>query len=74
MKNSDRKRLLTDVTEAQDRYGLEVVSDRGEKFRISKEKDHFRSLNGAVAFLRQQGWKCTEITNEGSIPTYLVGG
>ncbi len=74
MKNSERKRLLADITEVQDRYGIAVVSERGEKYRISKEKDHFRSLNGAVAFLRQQGWKCTDITNEGSIPTYLVGG
>lgn len=86
MKPTDRKRLLADVTEAQDRFSLVVMSLRGVQYTITREssengKPQFAASNckialgQAVTFLQSQGWSVTDISlPDAEFPTFLVGG
>ena len=89
MKPTERKRLLLDITEAQDTYTLTVTSLRGMQFTISRpatnplgltvtmieRRDAMRakSLDEAAAALRAKGWTVTDISLPNGEKTFLVG-
>lgn len=90
MKPSDKKRLLADITDAQDIFSLTVTSVRATQFTISTEVTPLiresvlaskiiqrkkDQLDEASIYLRRKGWKVMDISLPGAeFKTYMVEG